>query len=76
VKAVPTFGLHADTFLTKIVLTAHSSFLCMHDRFFSVAIIKNIPVLKIWRDQGMLRYVVMEQLFSVQIKKFRQLLQL
>jgi len=24
VKAVPTFGLHADTFLRKIIVTAHS----------------------------------------------------
>jgi len=28
VKAVPTFGLHADTFFTQIIVTAHPYFLC------------------------------------------------
>jgi len=33
VKAVPTFGLHADAFLTKIIVTAHLYSSCRVDFF-------------------------------------------
>jgi len=33
VKAVPTFTFHADTFLTEIILAAHSYFSCRIDFF-------------------------------------------